>query len=152
MHKISAQLDAIVDSEPFRSRSDNKKDRQPKAGTTEKSTTRTSYYDKSDSTTEAFRHPPPYRGREFRRGSQRGSRRDQGRNLNYLPVAKKTSTTSVQSFAGPPQKKGDIVPKDEIDAQKAAGLCIKCGVAGHWTNKCKTGWSTAATAGVNASK
>ncbi|SLM34844.1 gag polymerase env [Lasallia pustulata] len=36
VHKISAQLDAIVNSEPFQSRSDNKKDRQPKAGTTEK--------------------------------------------------------------------------------------------------------------------
>ena len=152
VHEISAQLDAIVDSEPFRSRSDNKKDRQPKAGTTEKSTTRTSYYDKPDSTTEAFRHPRPYRGREFRRGSQRGSGRDQGRNPNYLPVTEKMSTTSVQSFAGPPRKKGDFVPKDELDARKAAGLCIKCGVAGHWTNECKTGWSTAVTAGVNANK
>ena len=62
------------------------------------------------------------------------------------------STTSVQGYAGPPQKRGDFVPKDKIDAQKAAGLCIKCGVAGHWTNKCKTGWLTAATVGVNASK
>ncbi|SLM34525.1 Reverse transcriptase, RNA-dependent DNA polymerase [Lasallia pustulata] len=39
VYEISAQLDAIIDSEPFQSRSDNKKDRQPKAGTTEKSTT-----------------------------------------------------------------------------------------------------------------
>ena len=152
MHKISAQLDAIVNSEPFQSCSDNKKDRQPKAGTTKKSTTRTSYYNRSNSTTEAFRHLPSYCGREFRQGSQQGSGHDQGRNPNYLPVAEETSTTSVQSFAGPLRKKGDFVPKDKLDAQEAAGLCIKCGVAGHWTNKCKTGWSTAATAGVNASK
>ncbi|SLM37484.1 prolyl oligopeptidase [Lasallia pustulata] len=125
VHKISAQLDAIVDSKPFRSRSNNKKDRQPKAGTTKKSTTRTSYYDKPDSTTEVFRHPTSYHGREFRQGSQRGGGQDQGRNPNYLPVAEKTSTTSVQSFAGPPRKKGDFVPKDELDARKAAGLCIK---------------------------
>ena len=120
--------------------------------TTKKSTTRTSYYDKPDSTTETFHHPPSYRGREFRQGSQRGSRRDQGRNPNYLPVAEKLSTTSVQSFAGPPRKNGDFVSKDKLDARKAAGLCIKCEVAGHWTNKCETGWSTAVTAGVNVSK
>ena len=153
VHEILAQLDAIVDSEPFRSRSDNKKDRQPKTGTIEKSTTRMSYYDKPDSTTEGFHYQPSGRGRDFRHGgSQQGGGRDQGRNPNYLPVAKKTSTTSVQNSAGPPRKKGDFVPKGKIDAQKSAGLCIKCGVAGHWTNKCETGWSTAATAGVNASK
>ena len=153
VHEISAQLNAIIDSEPFRSRSDNKKDRQPKTGTIEKSTTLTLYYDKPDSTTEGFCYQPSGRGRDFRRGgSQRGGGCDQGRNPNYLPVAEKTSTTSVQNSVGPPHKKEDFVPKGEIDARKSAGLCIKCGVAGHWTNKCKNGWSTAATAGVNASK
>ena len=76
VHKFLAQLDAIIDSKPFRSCSDNKKDRQPKAGNTERSTTHTSYYNKSDSTTEAFCHQPSGHGREFRQGSQRGNRRD----------------------------------------------------------------------------
>ena len=116
VHKISAQLDAIVESKPFRSCSDNKKDRQLKAGNTKRSTTHTSYYDKSDLITEAFCHQPSGHGREFWRGSQRGSGRDQGRNPNYLPVAKKTSTTLVQSFAGLSQKRGDFVLKDKIDA------------------------------------
>ena len=110
------------------------------------------YYKKSNSTTEAFCHQPSGCGRDFQRGSQRGSERDEGRNPNYLPVAKKTSTTLVQSSAGPLQKRGDFVPNNEVDAQKAAGLCIKCGVTSRWINKYKTGWSTAATAGVNASK
>ena len=152
VHKISAELDAVVDSKLFQSCSNSKKDRQPKAGNTKRSMTRILYYDKSNSTTEAFRHQPLGCGRDFWQGSQWGSRRDQGRNPNYLPITKKMSTTSVQNSAGPPQKRGDFVPKDEVDAQKAASLCIKCGVTSHWINKCKTGWSTAATAGVNASK
>ncbi len=157
VQEISAHLDAIIDHEPFRSRSDTKKDRQNKVDDIDKSTTRMSYHDRKESPTEqqTTRTQSTQNSRRRgnnSRGSYRGSNRNQGQNPNHLPVAERTTTTTTQTSAASSRRQGDFVPRNEVDARKAAGLCIKCGVAGHWTNECTTGWSTAVTTAVDANK
>ena len=148
LKEISAHLDAIIDPEPFQNLTDSKRERQPRSEYSDKSTTQTSYYDKASSTTETSHQTFSTRGR----GNNQRGRRDQSRNPNYLPVAERTTTMTTQTAAAQPFQKRDLVPRAEIDARKAAGLCIKCGVVGHWTNKCWTGWSTAVTTAPKANQ
>ena len=139
LKEILAHLDAIIEPEPFRNLTDSKRECRPRLEYSNKSTTQTLYYDKASSTTETLRQTFLTHGQ----GNNRRGGRDQSKNPNYLPVAERTTTMTTQMAMAQPFQKGDLVPQTKMDTQKAAGLCIKYGVIGHWTNKCRTGWSTA---------
>ena len=76
---------------------------------------------------------------------------DQSRNSNYLSVSEKVITMMTQTFSKSSLAHWDkdFILKAEIDAQKAAELCLKCEVTDHWTNEYSTDWSTAVMTAVN---
>ena len=91
LKEILAHLDAIIDPEPFRNLIDSKRERRPRSEYSDRSTTRTLYYDKASSTTETPRQTFLTRGR----GNNRRGGRDQSKNPNYLPVVERTTTTTT---------------------------------------------------------
>ena len=79
---------------------------------------------------------------------------DQSRNSNYLSVLEKVTTITTQTSSESSLVHWDknFISKAEIDAWKAADLCLKCRVTDHWTNKCLTDWLTAVMTTVNANQ
>ena len=150
VHEISAQLNTIVDHEPFWSYSDFKKSCQHKSNNRDKSTTWTlyynkSYYDKSFTEQQTSYHLLYCEKENNLWEFYQESDCDQSWNLNYLSVSEKVTTTTTQMFSESSlsHQHKDFITKNKIDVWKKVSLCIKCEVISHWTNECITEWLTA---------
>ena len=145
VHKISAQLNTIVNHKSFWSCSDFKKDCQHKTDNRDKSTTQTLYYNKSyydkSFTEQQTSHYLLYHRRENNLWEfYQESDCDQSWNLNYLSVSEKVTTTTTQMFSESSLSHWhkDFITKNEIDVWRKTNLYIKCEVISHWTNECMT--------------